>query len=326
MMSSNIPKQVQDAADEAERLEKTLQPAAAETPEPPSGDAAPSVAQPPAQPAPVVEAARPEEDWRQKYLSLQGMFNAEVPRLNAQLREQGAQLAQLQAAAQAPPQAPPVAPAPKPKLVTDKDVEVFGGDLIDLIKRQSGDVVSAERERLTGDIKTLQAENAELKKQLGGVVESQGVTRRQAYLNDLAREVPDWETLNVDPGLLKWMAEVDPLSGLQRQAYLNNAWEQYDVRRTVNLFKTFKELGQPAPAAQAPAQSAQAELARQVAPGTQRGSAPPVGEGGSDRIWTQAQIERFYTDVTKGVYATKQKELQRIETEIDQAVASGRVR
>jgi hypothetical protein len=334
MMSSNIPRQVQEAADEAERLEKTLQPnEPAVDPDPPlSGTPEqPPVSQAPAPPAPaVVEPIKPEEDWRQRYLSLQGMFNAEVPRLNAQLKDQAAQLATLQQQLAHPHAQPaPTTQTPKTKLVTDKDVEVFGGDLIDLIKRQSADIVQVERDRMGGEIKSLQAENAELKKQLGGVVEKQGLSARQTYMNDLAREIPDWEALNVDPELLKWMDEVDPLSGLKRQMYLNNAFEQFDVQRTANLFKAFKQAhGRVAPADPAAdrAQIAQQELARQVAPGTAKGSAPAGSEAASDRIYTRAQVERFYTDVTKGLYAGKEKEMNRIETEIDQAMASGRVR
>lgn len=314
MMSSNIPHQVQAAAEEAARLEQTLQ---GDPQEAPVVEAPPPA--PPPSPPKVVESTQPPEDWRQRYLTLQGMFNAEVPRLNARLKDLEGQ---LQARVPEPP-TPPVA-AFAPERVTPKDVEVFGGDLIDLIKRQSTDIVDKERAAVSAELLKVQRENAEFKKQLGGVVEKQGLSQRQVYLSDLTRAVPDAESLNVDARFLNWLAEIDPLSGVARQAYLNNAWEAFDAPRTANLFNAFKQAQGLIPQPN-PLPDVQEELRRQVQPVTS-GAAETVPDTHSERIWSKAQIERFYTDVTKGVYATKGAEAKRLEAEIDLAVASGRVR
>lgn len=326
---SNLPRQVQEAADEAARLETLLQPEGEAEPAPEESAPERAEALAPKAPAPAKVREPPKADdasWQQRYQTLQGMYNAEVPRMQQQIRDLSTQLQDTQARLNAPKETPKPA-APASRQGTEKDVETFGGDLIDLIKRQAADIVQVERDKMQADMGKLQTENAELKKQVGVVAQQQGEGVRYAYLQEVAKQVPDWEALNVDPGFLGWLAEVDPLSGLARQAYMNHAYEKFDVQRTANLFLTWKKangktLQQPTK------QTAAQELARQVAPGTSKSSTPQVSGAASERIWTRQEIETFYTDVTKGLYnlGGKKDEAARIEAEIDAAVATGRIR
>jgi hypothetical protein len=322
LMQTSIPRQVQEAADEAERLEATLQMPPEASGEPPQEPAAPA---PQATLTPPAQAPRASDEatWQQRYQTLQGMYNAEVPRMATQIRELVAQLADVSARLAAP-KAEPLAPVPKvpAKQASEKDVEVFGSDLIDLIRRQSADLVEAQREQVEAGLKKLAAENAELKAQLGTVVTAQGEGNRQQYFVALERLVPNYQTLNVDPGFLAWLAEIDPLSGVARQAYLANAWGSFDATRTAKLFLAYEQLAGSG-TTETPKPTPQQELARQAQPGTSKGMGQVPDEPNA-RIWQRAQIERFYTDVTKGQYSAK--EAQRIEAEIDAAVASGRVR
>lgn len=299
---SNLPKQVQRQAEEVAELDKMLD-------EPQQQDEAPAEAvQEPVVSAPPVQPKQDEETWQKRYQTLQGMFNAEVPRLNAQVKELQQQLQQVLAKAQAPAKAP----EPQEKLVTEKDVEAFGGELLDVIKRQAVEAVQA-------DFAKLQAENAELRKQLGGVAEKQGHVDRRTYFAELAAAVPDYEKLNTDQGFLAWLAELDPVSGLNRQTFLTAAYENLDAQRTAAVFSTYKQT-----LAKQPVNAAAQELQRQVAPGTSRASTPTTQATGAEKIWSLAEIERFYVDVSKGKYV--RDEATRIEAEIDAAVAAGRLK
>lgn len=298
---SNLPKQVQRQAEEVAELDKMFE-------EPPQQTEQPAEAvQEPDPPAPPVQPKQDEETWQKRYQTLQGMFNAEVPRLNAQVKELQQQLQQVLAKAQEPQKAPETQ-----KLVTEKDVEAFGGELLDVIKRQAVEAVQA-------DFVKLQAENAELRRQLGGVAEKQGHVDRRTYFAELMAAVPDYEALNTDQGFLAWLSEVDPVSGLNRQTFLNAAYENLDAQRTAAVFSTYKQT-----LARQPVSQAAQELQRQVAPGTSRASTPQTQPTGAEKIWSVAEIERFYVDVSKGKYA--RDEATRIEAEIDAAVAAGRLR
>lgn len=300
---SNLPMQVQRQAEEVAELDKMFE----GTPQEQS-DAEPAEAVQEPVPAPPEKPKQDEETWQKRYQTLQGMFNAEVPRLNSQVKELQQQLQAVLAKSQEPAKAP----EPQQKLVTEKDVEAYGGELLDVIKRQAVEAVQA-------DLAKLQAENAELRKQLGGVAEKQGHVDRRAYFAELAAAVPDYEALNTDQGFLAWLSEVDPVSGLNRQTFLNAAYENLDAQRTAAVFSTYKQT-----LAKAPISQAAQELQRQVAPGTSRASSPTTQPTGADKIWSMAEIERFYVDVSKGKY--ERDEATRIEAEIDAAVAAGRLR
>lgn len=319
---SRLPKQVQDQADQVAELEKSLaEPAPTTAPEPDSKPAEDQLPPDPA-PEPVKPEPKAEETWQKRYQTLQGMFNAEVPRLNSQVKELTERLAQATAKLEAVAKAPAEPAKPASPLVTEKDVEAFGSDMIDLIKRQSAEVFQQEKREMQAELAKLQGENAELKSQLGGVTEKQVVTDRRSYYSELAKLVPDYEAVNVDPDFLNWLAETDHLSGMTRQTFLNAAFESFDTARTATLFNAWKEA---AGRTQQPKQAVKQELSRQVAPGTSKSSAgqAPVA---AERVWTAAEIQQYYTDVAKGAYRGKADEAARIESEIDAAVAAGRVR
>ena len=204
--------------------------------------------------------------------------------------------------------------------MTDKDVEAFGSDLIDVIARKAREVAQAE---FAPKIAQLEAENAQLSGELNGVSERQTDSARTMYFADLRREVPDWEALNVDQRFMDWLAEVDPLSGNPRQEYLNRAFASLDVGRTAVLFNTFKELTAPPPVPAKPQPSKQ--LQRQVAPGTSRASTV-ASSNPAERIWSLSEIDQFYIEIRRGDYKGNEAERARIEAEIDHAVAEGRVR
>jgi hypothetical protein len=256
---------------------------------------------------------------------LQGKYNAEVPRLSAEVKVLQAKLDTATAEVERLRATKAEAPKPKTPLVTDKDVEAFGSDLIDVIDRKAREVA----ETMVGStVSKFEDENRKLKDQLTGVTERQVSNDRKAYFTELAHQVPDFEALNVDQGFMDWLAAVDPLSGFPRQEYLNKAWTEFDANRTAALFNAYKQLKAPAPAVLAapatPQDQARQQLQRQVTPGKSKlADIPP---GAPSKIWTTQEIERFYADVRRGVYHGKDAELAQVESEIDQAVAQGRVR
>lgn len=322
-MQVDIPPQIQRQIDEAEAYDKAIQDAADAVANPEGQTLEQPIEPAPAPPAPAPEPVAPavkseDESWRAKYLTLQGMFNAEVPRLQAQVKALVGQVAELQAKPQTPP------PAPTASSITDKDVEAFGGDLLDVMKRQAADIVaqaeakwSAERDALLGKISELSATSTSVR-------EAQQASSQQQYFSALGAAVPDYEATNVDPAFLSWLGEVDPLSGLIRQEYLNNAFATLDVARTIALFTAWKPQA-PAPATPPAKTEAQKRLERQTAPSGSKASTPPPSGDVSTRVWTGAEIDQFYTEVRQGLYRGKEAEASAIEAQIDAAAASGRV-
>lgn len=328
---AELPKQVQAQVDAAEAISNDLEAARATPPDPanPPSDPAPEVpaeVPPLAAPEPAAEAPAPaSEDWEQKYRTLQGILTAdqtrsraEAQRLQTQLTEQAGQIAELSKASK-------VAEAIQSS-VTDKDVEAFGSDLIDLAKRIAADTMAAERA-------AWEAERADMKTKLdaiaaanGTVAQKQEVAAKGQYLANLKSLVPDYEAVNADEKFLSWCRENDPVAGVPRQTFLDQAFNTNDVARTASYFNAWKALA-PTPATTpdpAPKPATRA-LERQVTPRSSRADTPPSDPEGT-RIWTTHEVDTFYRDITKGLYAGRDAERASTEAQIDQAVATGRIK
>jgi hypothetical protein len=262
-------------------------------------------------PAPV-----PEETWERKYLTLKGMYDAEVPRLHSQMREMNQQVQSLIAeAATAKAQQPRQEPITAKPLITEQDKEAFGSDLLDLIDRATEQKLAGNR-----DLETqLRAEINELKSKLGNVTERQGVSDKDRYEAALGAQVPDWEAMNIDQGFLAWLAEVDPVYGMPRQYALTNAYESLDANRTATIFKQYKATIAPTPRPQA-----NRELQRQVAPTRSHTSPAPTTSTADKRVYTTSDIDSFYAEWRRGMI--DEAEAVQIERDIHAAINEGRIR
>lgn len=323
-----LPKQVQRQIEEAAQIEAQMNAPQPATESQPAPEPATPEAELPTAPAPAPEAsptpepkqpvADPEtETLRQRYASLQGKYEAEVPRLhqqNRELREQLDRLAQQMEALKRPP-AEEVKPA-----VSDKDVEDFGADMLDMVRRLSTEVVTnVVNTQLRGLAEKLETRVAALEATVNGVAGRQQQTEEQRFYADLEAQVPNWKAIDAEPGWLAWLSEVDPLAGHKRQDLLNNAATAMDLKRVVSFFKAY-EATKPTPAA-APAK-AQSELARQVAPAKAAAAATPAST--DKKFWNDAAVNAFYADVRRGKFVGREAEMQRIENDIHAAAAEGR--
>jgi len=357
---SALPKAVQKQVEEANRLaeqlaKERLQPTPPPEGQPPASDpgttpaaAAPDAGQPPAdggQPAGSATPPSPAaEGWEQKYRVLQGKYNAEVPRLQRQVQEQNSTLEQLKsqltatqgmlsALAQgrvAAPGGQSPTPAAPVKLVKDEEVKEFGEDLTDFIKRVAQEaILPAVDQRL----QPVQQQVAEVRQTATKVVERSVQSDHERLLATLDQQIAGWRQQNNDPGFLDWLAQPDPYSGVARGDLLRQAYEGFDVPRIVAFFKGYRNehaVVTP-PAAAAPAatqQGSQRKLDEFVAPGTPKAGTTGAQEGAGKRIWTQAEIKRFYDDCTAGKYRTTDGQARRRELEQDiiAAAREGRVR
>jgi hypothetical protein len=316
----SLPRAVQQQVEDADALVAQLsgtQPVNPDTGEPieipqPAPEPQPQEISPEPEPKPAVS----EETWEQKYHTLKGKFDAEVPRLYAQVREMNGQISQLTsdlAVAKVQPVQP--VPASTPSLITEQDKEAFGSDLIDLIERATEAKMAGSRQLEA----QLTAEIAELKGKLGNVAERQGVSDKDRYESALTTAVPDWQALNVDQGFLNWLAEVDPVYGMPRQYALTNAYEALDATRTAIIFNQYKKSVTP------PAQSSnRADLQRQVAPTRSRTSPAPTNPNMDKRVYSQQDIDSFYSEWRRGFI--DEAEAVQIEKDIHAATVEGRIR
>jgi len=305
--------------------------------------------------APAPAAAPADDQAEHRYRVLQGKYNAEVPRLQSQLKDQQQRFEAMQnqlsatqnlLASLGTQQAQPphlVQPAPQPSLVTPKEVTEFGADLYDFVKRAAQEVVAPQvhslEERFRPVAQTVQQLAPAVQQNREDTARTSADVAHEKMCNGLDDLAAGWETINTSPEFQTWLDEVDPYAGAKRGAMLAQAYGSGDVTRVAHFFTGFqKEHAAVAPSGQQPQPAAQGtnpgatpnvSLASLAAPGTGVGG-PGAGstpnESGQQRVYTQSEIAAFYTDVRKGAYRGRDADKVAIEKDIFLAQKQGRVR
>lgn len=256
----------------------------------------------PAEQSQAIVAPPAEEDpsWEQRYRSLIGKYNAEVPRLVAGNRELTSKLQSMEQEIEAIKAAKNT---PRESLVKPEEVQEFGEPLVDLIRRAARDEVSSK-----------DAEIAALKAKLDRFEATTTKTAEIDFYERLASAVPDWEDVNKNEGFLKWLGEYDELTGLERQNSLDDAVRMQDASRAARFFNKWKDINKTQAA------TSSRSLESQVVPDTVTSTAAPVGK----KIWTRAEIQDFYQKARRGEIADDK--MVAIEADIHAAHIEKRIR
>lgn len=295
-----------------------------ETPvDPPDGGTPPPpepVDPPPAPPAP----SKDEASWEHKYKTLQGVLNAESGRWHA---EKELLEARLRAAQQAPAATPAPTPAPTPQtdpaLITDQDLETYGPDLMDVIGRKATEIAS---KIVAKRMEELKPELARTQEQVTNVASQVYKSSEDRFYGELAKAVPDWAEVNTDKRWLAWLGEVDPLSGVPRQAYLDNASKTLNHEHAARLFNAFKELaGLTKPAEPAPAPDpAPKPKAPSLSPRTVGQATAPTHREPAAGV-TRSEIGAHYRRGATDPSYRDSTEHKEMEARIAKAMATGQV-
>jgi len=331
----SIPKQVQKQSEEVQELYKQIngeteeaQATAEAAPEEAVNDVAEPIPSdsveeqaPQSEPQEQVESGdqEPKEaDWQQKYRSLQGMYNADVPRLNAENRDLASRVSQLEGLLSTMQEPAQQTPAVAEKLITDDDVKEYG-DSIAVMRKAAREEVAQEIAQLRQQVGQLQG----VLPQVQQVQAQQKKSGEQTFWNTIASEVPNWSDINNDPDFQSWLLAIDPLTGISRQTYLEDAQKNLDASRVVNFFRTWEGENGKTNTAQVDRTAQQSQLQKQVAPGRSRNNG--VKASGQNRTYTPNDIQEFYSDVRKGKYKGRDDERGRIERDIFAAQQEGRI-
>jgi hypothetical protein len=309
-----LPKAVAAATEELAALEQQLQ-APVEPETPPDGQTetppAPEPSPEPVTAAPVassdVPPEVPEEKWEHKYRRLQGKYDAEVPRLHAQVRELQGVLAQMQQQMQAPP--PPAEQPKEPeKYVSDEDVANYGADFVDIQRRITLDTTRELRKQVE-----------ELKAQL----HQQGTqVRTVSFETQLLDAIPDFKQVNNDPSWVEWLNAYDPLLRAPRRAVAQAAYAKGDVEAVKGYVDLWRKSQAPAQPAPTPAVSRQQELQRQVQPSRATASAPASG---AKKTYTMGEADALFNRIQHLTAQGRIDEAKRLDAEISAAYAEGRI-
>lgn len=298
---------------------------------------APPTTPPPATP-PVTQTGNPsdpnDDTWQHKFNSVNGRYT----RLKEQSDQQTQTITSLQqqisilndvvegmASAPAPTVTPP---AERTALITDADVQAYGQDFIDVVRRAARDAVG-------GDLDGLQNLLVGMEKKVTTVdtrVRQDTDEHRRVGMEQLLdRDCPTWREVNLDDEFKSWLLLTNPYTGNIRNDELQAAWAARKAPQVLAFFKGFiseKAATAPQPsidAPSAPQPTSGVTLEDLAAPG--RARAPAATEPPAEKpTITRQQITDFYTAVRQGKFRGRDDEKNRQEAMIILATREGRVR
>ena len=261
------------------------------------------------EPEPAPEPAEPEakpehqENWQaraeraeQQLAVLKGKYNAEVPRLNDQIKHLGAQLEAVSQQATQQHQAP-------------------SGDIneaLGVIREELGDEFVGALDRLLNNrIGSLAEQVNQVNSQVGEVSQQVQQSGTQALMDTLSRTLAakgiDFERLNADPGFNTWLDEIDPYLGATRRDALNQAFfANRDIARAALIFERYHQENQ----APAKPESEPNPLQQHV-----QVAKPPAAPDNpaQSAVWDQARINKLYRDRAEGRISEQQFQQQEAE-------------
>lgn len=264
------------------------------------------------------------ETYAQRWRSLQGTYNSTVRKLSdAETRI--SQLEQLFSTLSSQPQqdqAPDSRQTDVPVTLLSDDERSEYGESIDIMRKVSQEVMSPMIARLEAIERLATNLQTTVVPQVKAVSQRQQMTAEQQFWSELTAYAPNWREVNEDPAFHDWLLEVDPMTGANRQSFLEDAQRNLDAVRVSVFFRSWQDATGNAPTAQ-PSPKPANELAKQVAPGRTRGGGNPQSK--EAKTYTPEHIKKFYADVAAGRYKGRDQERARIERDIFAAQSDGRI-
>jgi len=329
-----LPEQIRRAAARAEELQRELAeqnppteevlPAGGDTTGSEQGGEPPPVHPPEGEPA----AAPPTGDWEQRYRTLQGKYDTEIPALRAQVQGMERLIAQMQH-----PPAPPAAELPKgPLRFEEGDVDIYGQDFLEAAARAAAARYEPVIARLENKIKQLEGGQTNLS--------AENLQNRLFTQLDNDPELAGWREVNTDPAFIQWLQELDEYAGIPRNQMLQHAYANGDAVRTGRFFKRYmSEHTAPRTAVRSPqtdllprpngngqmVSAGGTRLEDMVVPGRASRSGGSGDGAQNPRIWSRPEITRFYRERTEGKWRGREQESEALERDILAASSEGRI-
>lgn len=298
----------------------------------PADDGTPPVATPDPEsvtpPSGEVIQLKPEEDektWQERYKALQGIFDAKMPQLQAELRnsqalqdQQRQMIITLQGQLQQVQQTLPKQQDAASPVLTEDELRDYTPEFFSMMQRWLEPQLGPIKHAIVEMQRNMAPAVQQLSSQVQTVAHTQAVTREEKFFAELTKAVPNWERLNTDSRFIEWLGVVDPMTGISRHAYLNDARSNLDSGRASAIFSSFaREMGG------ATQSSSTSDLEKQVTVESSKRGAPPSGEAAT-KTYTAKDLEKLYGDWRRGVFKGREAEFHAKEQELLGAINAGK--
>jgi len=325
-----VPKNVQEAADQADEIidavaaaeakpvepVTTLPPEANGKPAEPAVPSAEPVAEEPAPVAPALDLQGQLERERQLRRTLEGRLKSQLGPANENVRLLRQELAELRESIEQNEKIDKLPGAER--LLSEDERKELGEDVLSLNSRM---IDGKLEELLEGDgIQKIVA--AVLQKSNQANQEAAPVGQSDDFWPLVDQYCPGARALNQsgDPAWLGFLDRFDAITGRRNRDVAEAAMEADDPITLADVFAGFMRSNGMV--------HENTAIARPTAKPESGGRELPLVSApaaGAVAPWTQAEINAFYTDVSKGKFKGRQAEFDKLEAEIMAAAAAGKV-
>jgi hypothetical protein len=243
------------------------------------------------------------ETWEQRWRTLNGKYNAEVPRLNEQVISLQQQVGRLmEQLSETRTTSPPANTDSKDLTGALSELqEEYGERFVNAIRS----IVRSEGEEL---VKPVRDDMDSTTKQLGQI----------NFYGELDRAASSWRQLNEDSKFLSWLQTSDPVSGIKYHDVLLSHFEHGDVAKTAAVFKYYTDNVQQVKAAPRTPEHL-------VAPKKTGGGTQSIVDNNSGDVMSMAAYEQLQRDYIQGVYKGKEQEFRNKKQSFLKAAQEGRL-
>ena len=256
---------------------------------------------------------------RQRNASLEGRVEAELRPLRSTVRE----LRQQVQAAQATPatETVPVAQVTVSDLLaelTPADRELVGEKELAIMARLIEKPTQSALDRMRAELQqSFEAKFDARLRQVESQASGNAVRDLWDRVDQLSPGIRDRNDLD-DPQWVEFLNQRDPISGRLRKELGNSAVDVGDIGRLALLHDEFlKATGKDKPAEEEPDRSSR------LRPEGSR--AEPAVSSGEKPSFTEADVNKFYKDLAEGKYAGQPELVEKIESQVTEAIQDGRV-
>lgn len=250
-----------------------------------------------------------EDELQHKYDTLQGMYNADIQKLQQQVSFLQGMLAD---------QAPAASPTEQSHVpAEDKSIAYLNEEypyVVEAVYAIFKQEMAKERQSILNEVGGVINQIMGRVNDLGNVT---GQTQSSLFWSRLSELVDDWEVWNTNKEFLAWLDEEEPLTGYKRFDLLKQAKANYNAEKVATFFIEFKR--QKGITQTAGRQASTSE--RMLAPGRSSGSVSQKFKTGGDRSLTREDIAQFYSDVKRGLYNGRDNERVEMENRIARMAA-----
>jgi len=271
---------------------------------------------------PQLEAAEKKAAlFEQKYKTLEGKYNAEVPRMTRDLDFLRGRVEAMVQGSQAPAAEEPGSGNAEPgfkRYLKKEELDEYDADILDFqsrVARGEAEAVNAELRKELQEIKAL-------------VTQSSQTSAVDSLWGKIEAHFPGAQQINKsDPLWGEFLNGVEPMSGKTFREIGAAAFSMGDVARMVDLFTSYAgEPGGGATEEALPAEIGEGEDTGRppVKPSRSKGGRS-VRKSKAAPVIKQSDIPKFFTEVTQGKYRGREKEMKAREAAIERAVMENRV-